>query len=775
MRTNTIKVPSNVAEQDELYPYIRQRENKKALWSVKVKMQQYLSFNDSNIAVRNEKKRISIEAKNLKRIEKGKKPREFKPVLAAQLKKSGEAPVIFSKEAAEQTAVQFQKALFNKGYFENKIFVTYKYNADSNKVSVIYTTTEGPQFKVQNIALVIDDPQLTEAVKKANQFTELHAGDPYDTDIIDKERGRFTTAMRNQGYFYFSKEYVAYEVDSNLEGNVVNLKTIIKNPTQLHSSQDSVVAAKHKKYTIGDITLNSSFDPNFKDNPEDSIHFENLIYVNLSRLKYNPHAFVNKLFFEKGDTYNQRTEERTYSRISGLNNFSYLNIGFTPDQEDSTILNCNILMTPMPSQSVGTEFEGTNSSSNLGFSGYLTYLHRNVFGGAEELKIRLKGGVEAQQTNTGDTESTGSSPINTVEYGAEASLIFQELLLPYNWRTQILKKFNRPKTSLNFIINYQNRPDFERRLVNVSLGYFFTRKKRNTNEYFFYPIDISYINIDKSVDFQQRLDELNNPLLDATYSNQFIAGARFIDTWTNRNSIQQKSYTLNRAQFELAGNLLRFIDEVAPGDEKEAPYYTVGNVRYAQFVKVQNDWHLTQRINRQTSMAFKVLGGLGIPYGNSEALPYDRSFYGGGANDNRGWRARTLGPGSLNNDSTSKNGVDQVADIKIQISAEYRFNIVKSIEGALFADAGNIWLLNPDDENRPNANFEISRFLTEMALSAGPGVRLNFGFLLVRFDWGFKVYDPGRIVSERWIGSNTENVTQSINNSVFNLGIGYPF
>jgi len=775
LRANKIRISTNVAEQDELYPFIRQRQNKKALWAVKVKMQQYLSFNDSNLAVKNEKKRARITLKNQRRIAKGKKPKEFKPVLGQQIKDSGEAPVIFSKDAAQQTATQFEKALFNKGFFRNEIFTAYKYNSDSTKVTVIYTVKEGPQFTLNTIALVIDDPTLSEAIKEANKHSKLHAGTPYNTEEIDKERVRFTTAMRNQGYFYFSKEYVAYEVDSNLNGNVVNIKTIIKNPSLLNPTLDSVVVSKHKKYTIGNITLNTSFDPNYKDNPEDSIHFENLIYMNLSRLKYNPHTFVNKLFFENGDTYTQRAEQRTYSRISGLNNFSYINIGFIPDLLDSTVLNCNILMTPMPSQSVGTELEGTNSSSNLGFSGYLNYLHRNVFGGAEELKIRFKGGVEAQQTNSEDPNETNSGLINTVEYGGEASLIFQELKLPYKLRTKILKKFNRPKTSLNFIINYQNRPDFERRLMNVSLGYFFTRKKRNTNEYLFYPIDISYINIDKSIAFQQRLNDLNNPLLDATYSNQFIAGARFIETWTNRTTIQQKSYSLNRAQFELAGNLLRVFDQVAPGTEEGAPYYTVGNVRYAQFVKVQNDWHLTRRINRIQSMAFKVLAGVGVPYGNSEALPYDRSFYGGGANDNRGWRARTLGPGSLNNDSTSKKGVDQVADIKIQISAEYRFTIVKSMEGALFADAGNIWLLHPDDENRPNANFEVSRFLTELALAAGPGIRLNFGFLLVRFDWGFKIYDPGRIVSERWIGSNTKNATQSINNSVFNLGIGYPF
>ena len=774
LQRNKIDIAPKVIEQDALLPYLRQRENKRALWVIKVKMQQYLSFNDSNLVHKNEKKKKKLHAKNQKRLEAGKDTLEFKPVLFYRLKEQGEPPVVFDKRATDETIEQFQKVLFNRGYFHNKVFVDFKYNADSNRVKVIYTANEGPQYTLNKLALVIDDTALSEAIKVANKYSLLHSGDPYNTETIDLERARFTTEIRNQGYYYFSKEYIAYEVDSAIDGNQVNIKTIIKNPSVTDPSSDSVQVSTHQKYHIGTITLNTSFNPNFTDNPEDSIHFENLIYINLSQLKYSPHSFINKLFFEKGDLYSQENEERTYSRISGLNNFSYINIGFVPDILDSLKLNCNILMTPLPSQSVGVEAEGTNSSGNLGVSGYLNYLHRNIFGSSEEFKIRLKGGVEAQQTNTAEPENGAFNLLNTVEYGIETSLIFQELILPYYLRNKILKQFNRPKTSVNFILNYQARPDFIRKLINVSGGYFFTRKKVNTNEFFVYPADVSYINIDKSPGFQARLDSLNNPLLNSTYDNQFIAGTRFIETWTNRSSIQQKSYILNRAQLETAGNLLNAFDQIAPGAEKDSSFYTLGDVRYAQFFKIQNDWHFTRRLNRTQSMAYKIMAGIGIPYGNSEALPYDRSFYGGGANDNRGWRARTLGPGSLDENSPVKNGVDQVADIKIQLSAEYRFNIVKSVEGAFFADVGNIWLLKPDT-SRVGADFDIKRFMQEMAFAAGPGLRFNFGFLLVRFDWGFKIYNPGLTPGKRWIGQGYYTLVQNVNNSVFNLGIGYPF
>lgn len=795
LRANKIKIAPKIAEEEEFTPFIRQRANSKSLWIVKYKMQQYLSFDAEKAEEKNEKKRAKHDLKNEKRIAKGNDPKEFKPAFAKRMMESGEAPVIYSENAVEQTITQFEKMLFNKGYFKNKVYSELKYNADSNKVTVIYSADAGPQYKWNKISLVIDDPNLTQAIKEANALSTFHKGDPYNTDIIDQERSRFTSAMRNQGYFYFSKENIVFEVDSNIDGNLVNLKTIIKNPSVLDPNSDTAVVTFHKKYKIGEITLNTSFDPNYKDHPEDSIHFENLVYINLSRLKYKPYTFVNKLFFATGDTYSQRAQERTYSRISGLNNFSYINIGFIPDPLDSNILDCNILMTPLASQSVGTELEGTHSDGNLGFSGYLTYQHRNVFGGAEAFRFRIKGGAEAQQTNTSG-QALNDGLFNTLELGGEASLIFQKLILPKRWQSNILKSFNRPKTSVNFIINYQDRPDFERGLINTSMGLFASRKKKNTNEILWYPIDLSYIDIEKDAAFEERLKELNNPLLDATYSNQFIAGTRILETWTNRENLKQKSFVLNRAQLELAGNILSLFNRMNKYEEVldsngnvTDTYHTIANIRYAQFVKIQNEWHLTRRINRNQSMAYKIMGGIGIPYGNANSLPYDRSFYGGGANGNRGWRARTLGPGSLPYDDESKIGVDQVADIKIQLSTEYRFHIIKSMEGAIFADVGNIWLKD-EDPTRPNAHFDINRFYKELAVSLGPGVRFNFGFLLVRFDWGFKIYDPSLEEGNRWVFSNGDylnNLTipnDAVPNntskyfyeySTFNLGIGYPF
>ena len=786
LQKNQVKIHPSIIESDQIYPYIKQRDNKRALWVFKIKMQQYLMFNDSVLEVKNEKKRQKIHKKNQRRLAAGKDTLDFKPVLFARIKESGEPPVIFDSSLVESTIYQFEKALFNHGYFNNKVYVEYHYNSDSTRVKVVYKTNEGAQYHINKVSLVIADTSLRESVKNANQTSNLHKGNPYSTDDIDAERLRFSSAMRDQGYFFFSKEYLTFEIDSTIGNYLVNIKFMINNPESQANVNDSIAYTKHKKYTIGTITLNSSFNPKLANNPTDSIHFDNLIFTNLSRFQYNPHTFTNKLFYSTGDFYSEEAEARTYTRLSGMNNFKYINIGFSLPDADTNILNCNILMTPFPTQSVGIEVEGTNTSANLGVSGYLSYTHRNIFKHAEHLKIRLKGGVEAQQTNSSTDNSNidGISIFNTYEYGVETSLIFQDLLLPRILREKILRTANRPKTSVNYIINLQNRPDFKRFLSNASLGYVFTNKKVNINEFFIYPLDVSFIRIEKDSAFAERLDALNNPLLDATYDDQFIMGVRVLENWTNKKHQKQSNYLLNLITYESAGNLLYLGSNLIAADkvtnDNDDSYYTIGQVRYAQFIKLQNDLHYNTRINRNSSMAYRFLGGVGVPYGNANALPYDRSFYGGGANDNRGWRARSLGPGSMID--SLKAGVDQVADIKLQISAEYRFNIFKSLDGALFADAGNIWLVSADSA-RPNADFEFNRFYKEIALSAGVGVRFNFGFLLVRLDWGVKIFDPNLPEGQRFvlkpedylINYETYSGGQSYKYSVVNLGIGYPF
>ncbi len=781
LKSTQIKIPPNIIEPEQIAAYQKQHANTRAMWVVKLKMQQYLAFDDAKLEKRNEKKRIKHQIKNEKRVLAGKDSVEFKPVLFARIKADGEAPVVFDSLLAHESVRQFEKALFNKGYFNNLVYTKFEYSKDTAKVKVIYETIEGRRYFLNKINIVIEDTNLRKSVKVANEESLLHKGGPFDTDVIDSERERFASQMRNLGYYFFSKEYLTYEIDSANTNYTVNLNIKISNPQK--KANDSLNTPTHIKYKIGTIALNTSFSPKYPNNPTDSIHFENLVFINLSHLEYKPHSFVNKLFFSSGDYYSELEQSKTYTRLSGLNNFKYINIGFSTNDVDSNILDCTISMTPFPKQTIGFEVEGTNSSSNLGVSGYLTYMHRNMFRNSTQLRVRLKGGLEAQQTNSASTDATDNSLINTKELGIETMLTFQDLIAPRFIREKILKNFNRPKTSLTLLYNYQNRPDFERYLNNASIGYFFTQKKNNINEFFVYPIDISYIQITQSDDFKQRLKDLNNPMLNATYADQFIAGIRILENWTNKQKVSQRNFALNRSQFSLAGNILNALSGVfnyGTGADTTSdgmlgtPYETVGGIRYAQFIKLQNDLSLNTRINRTQSMAYRFLGGIGIAYGNSIALPYDRSFYGGGANDNRGWRARTLGPGSMSDEL--KVGVDQVADIKIQISGEYRFKIYKSsIEGALFGDLGNIWLLR-EDPDRPGANFELNRFMNEFALSAGPGIRFNFGFLLIRLDWGVKIYNPG-------VGkdANGEDLNRFIwggnisKESVLNLGIGYPF
>lgn len=772
LKKNKVAINKRTVDTDILLPYIKQRTNKKTLWFFNVKMRQYTMIDAEKLQAKEEKRKRKHQLKNERRLAKGKDTLTYKPSLKYKIKKSGEAPIAFDSSMVPPTIHQFEKELFNQGFFDNEVYTEYKYKKDSSKVVVVYKANEGPRYLISKIGIVLEDTSLTSSVQLANKQSKLFAGMPYSTRKLDEERERFTTEMRNQGYYFFTQEYVSFEVDSSLVGNNVYVKIHITNPDSLSTYNT------HKKYRIGEITLNPSFNAKYRDDYTDSIHFEDITFINLSRLHYNPHMFSEKLFFAKGDYYSQENQSRTYTRLSGLNNFKYINIAHTPSVTDSLTLDCQITMSRMDPQSIGVEVEGTNTSGNLGVSGYLSYQHRNLFNNAELFRIRIKGGIEAQQSAQAQENSDGI--FNTIEYGFETALAFQDLIIPRAWRDNILRKFNKPKTVINAVYNFQQRPDFIRNLSNASLGYAFTKKDKNVNEFYINPIDISFIRIHKFQHFQDRLDELNNPLLNATYDNQIIVGMRFMETWTNKKTTSQPNFKLNRMQIETAGNVLSLFDQLTGKEKINDEYYTIDSIRYAQFVKVQNDFQYNNRIARGQSMAYRFLVGVGIPFGNSEVLPYDRSFYGGGANDMRGWRARQLGPGSMAD--SLKLGVDQVADIKLQISAEYRFNIIRAMEGALFADLGNIWLLR-EDPNRPNAEFNIERFGEEIALSTGAGLRFNFGFLLVRLDWGFKIIDPSLPKGQRFVADRGEYLNnyksysggRSYEYSVFNLGIGYPF
>ncbi|KAB1066023.1 translocation and assembly module lipoprotein TamL [Salibacter halophilus] len=786
---NELKNNAKTVDEDEIKAVIKQKPNKKIFELFRFNLFVYNLFDSAKVAKRNERKRKRLEKRNDRRVEKGKEPKEFNPVLSHRIKyKIGNAPVVFDSIFMNKSVTDLSLFLKNNGYFNNRVSAKPVRDTNSRKVTVQYEIKAGKPYKIKEVAYSIDDKDLLPAIKKATKETSLRNGAIFSLEEIDDERQRLTKSMRDQGYYYFNQNFVTYEVDSTIGNHRVYIRQKVNNPVteeRLPSGEDTLVEKMHQKYRVQNVYINTNYSTEFQSVTNDTVKYDDLYFVNTKKSNYKPRVLADAIYIAPNEFYSQSRQEYTYDRLSSLNNFRFINIQFEEAGNDTALLNCYINLTPILRQSVSAEAEGTNTGGNLGVSGNLGYTNRNLFKGAEMFRVRLRGGVEAQQTNNpveGDQETQGSnleriSPFNTTEYGIETSLYLPDLLLPKNVYRYELPNYKNPKTNVNLNFNYQRRPDFTRNLINTSYAYFWSGNTKNSNDYAFYPLNLSIIRIDKRDYFDQRLRDLQNPFLLNTYSDHLIAGSKFNYTWTNQNLRKNQNAIWNRVTVETAGNLLAQSSDWLGLNKTNGEYYELFGIRYAQFVKVANDFRVYNNITKNSKMAYRFHAGVGVPYGNRNVLPYDKSFFAGGANDIRAWTARSLGPGSTPDSVTA--GIDQVGDVLLEANVEYRAQLTDMFEIAFFADMGNIWVLERDQQVESSI-FRFDRFYEEIAVGTGIGFRFDFSFLLLRLDWGVQMRDPALAEGERWIFQSKDLYNEANQNnynmrSTFNLGIGYPF
>ncbi len=782
-----IEQKGSKVDSDGINELIRPQPNQKTLFFFNLKLWVHNLYNPEKLEARQEKKRIKHAAKNEKRLTKDKKEKEFKPTLGYRLRESvGEEPILFDSVRMKQNEMQISMYLKNKGYFHNQVEASY--TAKKKKVKVLYRITPNKPHLIQNLKYSINDENLLQDLKQVTRGSLIKPGENFDMDVIDKERARISRGFRDLGYYFFNPEFIIFEADSNKTPFRIEIKEIIQNPKTTQKTEngsDSVVTLPHLKYTIRNVYINASYNPRFNDNYTDTVHQNGIVFINASQLNFNTRILAKSIFIKPGEKYSQASQEYTYRRINALKNFRFIGIRYEEISGSPGELNCTILLTPSNNQSFAAEAEGTNTGGNLGVSGNLRYTHKNIFRGTEQFSTRLRGGFEAQQTsNLGTINAENNIGIgdvalfNTLEGGIETSLNIPELMLPKKIYTFKLPRYENPKTMFNLGYNFQQRPDFTRTLSNASFAYYWSGTKRNSKDFFFYPLNVSLISIQKTPAFEQRLREINNPFFTNTYSDHLIVSSRFQYLWTNQNLRRNQNYTYNRFYVESAGNGLRALNELTDENKDiDRNFYSISGIRYAQFVRFSNDLRFNKVINKSSNIVYRFYGGVGFPYGNLDVLPFDRSFFVGGANDIRAWTARSLGPGSL--PDSLKNGIDQVGDILLEFNVEYRFKVTKMLEGALFTDIGNIWL--HERSNRPKeAQFELNRFYKEFAIGSGIGIRFDFSFLILRFDYGFQIHDPALAEGERWVFEpktkhNAANIRNYRPRGTFNIGINYPF
>ncbi len=680
----------------------------------------------------------------------------------------GEPPVILDKSLTERSSSQLEQLLRNRGYFNAN--VTDSTIIKRKRAYVTYTVYAGMPYRINKVYYQASDQEMSNILWSEKPNSLIVEGHVFNVDTLQKERDRFSNEMRNRGYYTFSREFMFAKIDSTLNSHQVDIYFGVYDPLETPGVDSSkVTRPKHTQYVLQNVYVRTDHDPNKgnQQTPGDTVFYKGYAVISSDPVKtYSPVILIQNIFMKPGDLFRLKNLEQTYRRLSGLGVFRFINVSFEetlPDSGGFARINCFIALTPQLRQSATIETEGTHSGGNLGISGNLAYRNKNTFHGAELLELKLKGGLEAQRSFADTTDQDQKLFFfNTIEFGPELNLTFQKLLIPFIEVDGISKQAN-PSTTVTAAYNYQQRPDYTRKISNLSFGYAF--REGSTKRHWLYPIDLNIVQVELDTAFKNRIDALNDKGLANSYSSHATFAARYSFQFSNQNLNTTKNFSFLRTNLESSGNTLSLFNNLLNQQSDEENNYKIFGVKYSQYVRADVDYRYYHVIDFRNTIVYRINAGVGLPYGNSDVLPFEKSFFGGGANDIRAWKARTLGPGAY----SEVLSFEQTGDLKLEANLEYRFDLIDLMKGALFIDAGNIWLLR-NDLSRPGAEFKSSSFLREIAVGTGIGFRFDFGYFVLRLDAAIKANDPSELAGSRWVLP-----AQRFKDINYNIGIGYPF
>ncbi|OFX67479.1 MAG: hypothetical protein A2X12_02675 [Bacteroidetes bacterium GWE2_29_8] len=680
----------------------------------------------------------------------------------------GEPPIFYDSTLKNMSLTQIGHYINGKGYYNYEITHKIKENKQKKIVSK-YEIKSGTPYIIKNINYNSNDKELLEILLKDTVNILVKRGNVFDLSILQTERERLTNKFKSLGYYSFFEEYIKFRADTNFNNYSADIYLDIYIPSKVLVSDSTKITNPTfiNKYLITNIQINTDYNIFKLDSTSyDTIVFNNIKYIFQDKYKYKPKSMSQFIMIKENENYNIKDVEETYKRLSGLNNFKNISIIF--NEESDKELECKILLTRLKRQSFAIETEGTNTSNALGLAGNIVYQNINLFKGAEILRIKQKIAIEAQklisESNSDQNEIIKSFPFNTFEAGSEVSISFPKFLLPIN--QQKFSKSSDPKTNFSIGINYQERMDFARYIINSTFGYEWKETRRK--KHLFNPLEISSIKINRiSKEFYDKILNTYDKQIANGYNDHLIIGNKYSFIYNEQIRDRLTNFRYFRFNFESAGNVLWLINNNTNATKTDKGNYTLFNIPYAQYIKADVDFRYYSYLNKENLVVFRLSGGYGIPYGNVNTLPFEKSFFSGGSNGIRAWPIRSLGPGSYNDPSNTK--YDKIGEINIESNIEYRFPIYKYIKGAVFSDIGNTWL-REKDVNKKNAEFNIKTFLHEMAIGVGYGIRLDFKYFVIRIDNAYAVKDPSYPIGERVRISKLK-----LNDFIFNLGIGYPF
>lgn len=704
--------------------------------------------------------------------------RNEKRWLSKQLRRMGEAPVILDTVLVGQSVDELTRFFINKGYTNAEVSASID-TSKRKKAVVTYHIISNKPYRINQYAVNLDDQEIDSIAKLkpphrsflssafrtfSDDYTSLIKDSAlFDRDVLDKERQRITGLLRRRGYYAFNRDYLSYIADSSFNRNLVDLDMLLK-PYRQQKADGMVIDTLHRQYYIKDVSIVTDYDPLTLEEggaaSSDTVRAGDVnILYGKSGKSIRPSVLRKSNYIIPGKLYNERNVEQTYSSFATLRALRNLNIRFTEIEENDTMkLNCTILTSPAKLQGFGVDIEGTNSNGDLGFASSLNYQHRNVFKGAEIFSTKIRGAYEALSQ-----QSEGNS---YWELGAEASVLFPRFLFPF--LSEDFRRKLRATSELKVSYSFQTRPEFQRAILSGGWSYIWQERNNAQARHVFKLLDIDYVHLLKMN--QQFKDSLPVSTVLYNFTDQFIVGTGYTYSFSNYNSQNRQRNTHSvRLSFETAGNLLYALSKVTRAKKDDEGYYNLFGINYAQFMKGDVDFSKSIVLDSRNKLAFHIGVGVGYPYGNTKSLPFERSYFSGGANSVRGWSVRSLGPGSMPIDSV-RSFAQQIGDIRLDMNIEYRTKLFWKFEMAAFVDAGNVWTFHKD-KDRPNGNFDFSRFYKEIAVSYGLGLRLDFDFFLIRFDTGMKAYNPQQSGAKRWaiLHPNFKD------NFAWHFAVGYPF
>ena len=727
------------------------------------------------------------------------------------LKRSGEAPVIVNDNRTEKSIKRLNDYYINNGWFNTES--SYIINKKGKKRAEIdYFVKTGDPYIIDSVSKKREPSMIDSLYRVIKDNSFIKPNEQYKTSNFQQERERITTELRNHGVYHFNQDYVAFEIDTINTKKRVNVEVQIQE--RAIRIQDSIAREPFKIYYVKDVNIFT--DGTYENRNEirtDSITYNNYNLYTIGKMRFRPKALTDAVFIAPNTLFKDIDRTRTYRYLSELRTFKYPDIKYT-ENDDST-LSTDIFLTPLKKFSLGFSTEVTQSNiQTLGLAINPSLMIRNIFRGAETLQISAIGSIGSSKDAS---NSTSSQFFDIHEIGADLKLTIPRFFSPFNTE-RIVPKYMSPSTRISLSTTSQTNIGLDKQTFNGILSYnwhpspkltdrldlFNVQYVRNLNiDRYFEVYSTSYNSLnqiakDVSYDDPDYIDANGNLLipegtdafLEYTLStpppseisedqlkevnsiderktrlteNNLIIASSYSLVKDTRQNLYDEDFSIFRVKLEIAGNLLSSAARIIGLEKNDANQYEIFGVAYSQYAKTELDFIKHWDLGKKNVLAVRSYAGIAIPYGNSKSIPFSKSFFAGGPNDNRAWTAYNLGPGR----SESYDEFNE-ANFKLAFSVEQRFNLFEKINGAVFVDAGNIWNVL-DSVDDPNAVFSGLSSLKDIAIGSGFGLRYDFSFFVFRFDIGFKTYDPSYPNNDRWFND------YNFRNAVYNIGINYPF